>query len=61
MGNTYKDKPNLLRVAIELSKYNDPYGTADKLLALLEGSMENSTDSNQDFGLVLSDIVPFVD
>lgn len=42
----YIKKPRLLRVAQELSKFEEPYRAMDALLLLLKGCAENSANSN---------------
>ena len=61
MNGNKTNKPNLWRVAEELSHYNDPYRTVDCLLSVLKSSAKNPAHSNQDFGLLLRDILVFSD
>lgn len=42
----YIRKPRLLRVAQELSKFEEPYKAMDALLLLLKGCTENPANSN---------------
>ena len=42
----YIKKPNLLRVAEELSKFKEPYKAMDVLLLLLEGCAKDSANTN---------------
>lgn len=56
-GNTFLKKPNLMRVAMELSTYRSPYKTADLLLSMVKSSLENSTDSKEDVGLLRSNVI----
>ena len=53
-------KPNLLRVAAELATRDEPYKIADSLLALLERCTKNPGDRDQDVGLLLGDILSFI-
>lgn len=54
-------KPNLMRVALELSTYQNPYKAANALLSLVEGSLDDSANSNQNFGLLRGDVIVFPD
>lgn len=42
----YIRKPRLLRVAQELSKFDEPHRAMDALLLLLKGCAENSANTN---------------
>lgn len=43
----YQRKPRLYRVALELSKFDDPYKALDLLLALV-GSTQNKEESTHE-------------
>lgn len=42
----YRNKPNLMRVVIELATYENPYEVTDYLLIFVKGSMNNFGDGN---------------
>lgn len=42
----YIRKPRLLRVAEELSKFEEPYKAMDAMLLLLEGCTKDSANAN---------------
>lgn len=42
----YIRKPRLLRVAQELSKFEEPYRAMDAMLLLLKGCTENPANTN---------------
>ena len=46
-GELYKRKPRLYRVALELSKFDDPYKAIDMLLALV-GSTQEKEDNHDE-------------
>lgn len=54
-------KPNLMRVALELSTYQNPYKTANALLSLVERSLDDSANPDQNFGLLRGDVIVFPD
>ena len=50
--NKYANRPNLLRVATELAGYKNPGKILSAAKLVLEGSIDNSANSNQDLGLL---------
>ena len=52
----YTDRPNLLRVATELSKCRDPDGVLEALRSVLKRSVNDPANSNQDLALPVSEI-----
>lgn len=52
LESKYTNKPNLLRVAAELAGYKNPDKVLESMKLVLESSVDNSTDSNQNFGLL---------
>lgn len=59
--NDYLKKPNLMRVAAELATYRDPYKVADSMLSIIKSGMKNSTYSQDDFGLLICDVINCTD
>ena len=57
----YADRPNLLRVATELSKCKDPDRVLDVLGSVLKHSVNNPANSDQNFTLPVSEIVAVLD
>lgn len=45
-------KPNLYRVAVELSKSDNPYRLANQLLCFIKDSSNYLTDTDKDIGLL---------
>ena len=60
-GNKYQDYPNLLLVAKELTRCKHPNKILNAMQSLLEGSVKDSANSGEDFGLTGSDILSFSD
>lgn len=50
--NKYTDRPYLLLVATELARYKSPDKTIGAMRLILEGSVDNSANSNQNLSLL---------
>lgn len=55
----YRQYPNIYRVAQELARCKHPDKVFNAMRSLLEGSVENSANSSEDFGLCFGDIFTF--
>lgn len=51
-GNKYANRPNLLRVATELTGYKNPSKVLRAMKLVLEGSVEDSTDGQENISLL---------
>jgi len=52
LENKYTNKPNLLRVAAELAGGKNQGKVLEAIRLVLESSVDNSADGNQNFGLL---------
>jgi len=52
LENKYTNKPNLLRVAAELAGCKNQGKVLEAIRLVLESSVDNSADGNQNFGLL---------
>lgn len=59
--NKYQRYPNIYRVAQELALCKHPDKVFDAMRSLLEGSIENPANSNEDFGLRVGDVLSLSD
>ncbi len=57
----YQDYPNVFRVAQELARCKHPDNVLGALKILLEGSVKDSANSSEDFGLTVSDVLSLSD
>ena len=52
----YREYPNLMRVARELARCEQPHKVLHILSVLLENSVQDSADGSKDFGLLVGDV-----
>lgn len=52
IDNKYANRPNLFRVAMELARCKNPEKTLKGMELILEGSVDNSANSNQNLSLL---------
>lgn len=57
----YQQYPNIYRVAQELARCKHPDKVFNTMRSLLEGSIENSANSSEDFGLKVCDVLALSD
>lgn len=50
--NKYTDRPYLLRVATELASYKNPGKVLNTVRSVLEGSVDNPANSDQNLSLL---------
>jgi len=54
----YKDYPNIFKVAQKIALCKNPDKVLSSMLSLLEGSIKDSANGSENFGLSLSDVLP---
>lgn len=59
--NEYVRRPNLLRVATEISKRKNPDRMLETVKLILKGSLNDFTDSEKNVGLLIGEVITVLD